>query len=71
MEQRFLIMMKEDILDTDIEIKMETQLEDIEEWDSLSVVSFIATANTEYGKKVSRQAVIDAESVADLFALVK
>ncbi|MBP3819625.1 MAG: hypothetical protein J6H31_15135 [Butyrivibrio sp.] len=71
MEQKFLTLMQEDVLDTDVEIKMDMKLNDIEEWDSLSVVSFIATANTSFGKKVARQDVIDAETVANLYALVK
>ena len=41
-EQTFLTKMQEEVLDTEMEISMDTLLGDIEEWDSLSVVSFIA-----------------------------
>ncbi len=71
MDQKFLMLMQEDILDTDTEITMDMNLKDIEEWDSLSVVSFIATANTSFGKKIARQDVLAAKTVADLYALVK
>ncbi len=71
MEQKFLTLMQDDVLDTDMEIQMDMNLNDIEEWDSLSVVSFIATANTAFGKKVARQDVLAAEKVSDLYELVK
>ena len=41
-----------DILDCEQEITMKTVLADLEEWDSLSLVSFMAMANAAYGKKV-------------------
>ena len=71
MKEEFLKIFQEDVLDTDMEINMDMKLNDIEEWDSLSVVSFIASANTSFGKKVARQDVMDAETVSDLYALVK
>ena len=71
MEQKFLTLMQEEVLDTDVEISMDMNLNDIEEWDSLSVVSFIATANTSFGKKVARQDVLAAVTVLDLYDLVK
>ena len=37
-EQDFLKKMQEEILDTEEEIKMDTLLKDIEEWDSLAYV---------------------------------
>ena len=45
-EELFLKKMKEDVLDTEMDIKMDTLLEDIDEWDSLSVVSFITFAKS-------------------------
>ena len=60
-----------DILDCEQEITMDTVLGDIEEWDSLSFVSFLAMANTTCGKKIIPADVRNASTIADLFELVK
>lgn len=60
-----------DILDSEEEITMDTVLDDLEEWDSLSLVSFIAMANAAYGKKVVPADVKVAETIKDLYELVK
>ena len=60
-----------DILDCEQEITMETVLADLEEWDSLSLVSFMAMANAAYGKKVILTDVKMAKTVEDLYELVK
>ena len=60
-----------DILDCEQEITMETVLADLEEWDSLSLVSFMAMANAAYGKKVILTDVKMAKTVKDLYELVK
>lgn len=60
-----------DILDAEDEISMDTQLDDIEEWDSLSVVSYVAMANTACGKKVNVKDVREAENIQDLYDLLK
>lgn len=60
-----------DILDSEEEITMDTVLEDLDEWDSLSLVSFMAMANAAYGKKVAAADVKMAKTVADLYDLVK
>lgn len=70
-EQEFLTKMKEDVLDTEDEISMDTDLLDIEEWDSLSFVSFIAMVKVATGKKLERKAIQAAETVQDLYNLVK
>lgn len=70
-EQEFLTKMKEDVLDTEDDISMETVLLDIEEWDSLSFVSFIAMVKVATGKKLERKAIQAAETVQDLYNLVK
>ena len=67
----FLNKLQEEVLDTESEINMDTKLGEIEEWDSLSVVSFIAMSKAACGKTVERQAIVDAKTVADLFELVK
>lgn len=66
----FLTTMKEDILDADMEISMDTKLADIEEWDSLSFVSFIGMAKSKADKKVEFKDVNAAETVEDLYKLL-
>ena len=60
-----------DVLDCEEEITTETVLEEIEEWDSLSYVAFVAMAKGGYGKNVVASDVRAAETVADLYNLVK
>lgn len=60
-----------DILDSEEEITMDTVLDDLEEWDSLSLVSFMAMANAVYGKKVVPADVKAAGTIKDLYELVK
>lgn len=60
-----------DLLDTEDEITMDSVLKDIEEWDSLSYVSFLAMANVSSGKKLAPDTVKTAQTIGDLFELVK
>ena len=60
-----------DVMDIEEEITADTVLEDLEEWDSLSLVRFMAMANAAYGKKVVAADVKMAKTVADLYELVK
>lgn len=60
-----------DLLDTEKEIRMDSVLKDIEEWDSLSYVSFLAIANVSTGKKLAPELVKSARTIGDLFELVK
>lgn len=70
MEQEFLDKMV-DLLDTEHEIAMETVLKDIEEWDSLSKVSFLAMANAQYGKKINPKILKKTKKISDLYDLIK
>ena len=70
MENEFLEKMM-DILDCEQEITMDSILDDIEEWDSLSFVSFLAMANASYGKKVIPANVKAAKTIAELFEIVR
>lgn len=60
-----------DILDSEDEVTMDSVLEDIEEWDSLSLVSYIAMANSSYGKKIDASEIRKAVTVRDLYNLVR
>lgn len=59
------------VLDTEQELNADVILADLEEWESLSMVAFMAMANVAYGKKVSPDDVKNAKTVADLYNLVK
>lgn len=75
-EELFLKKMKEDVLDTEMDIKMDTLLEDIDEWDSLSVVSFITFAKS-VERKVKKNNIVNvktinnAKTMRDLFDLLQ
>ena len=60
-----------DMLDTEEELGMEMVLKDLEDWDSLSLVSFIAMANASYGKRITAEQIRKAVTVSDLYDLVK
>lgn len=60
-----------DLMDTENELTMDTKLMDIEEWDSLSFVSFIAFANAQAGKKLTPDMVRSAKTVSDLYHLIE
>ncbi len=60
-----------DVLDTEAELTVDTALSELEEWDSLGIVGFVAMANAVYGKKLAVLKVRSARTVADLYALLK
>lgn len=70
-EQEFIEKMQDEVLDTDSEITLDMALADVEEWDSLSFVSFIAMAKELGFTNVNREVVNEAKTVKDLFELVK
>lgn len=69
-EKEFLEKMV-DILDAEEEFTLETKLEDIEEWDSLSAVGYIAMANTSCQKNINPDDIKKAEYIKDLYNLLK
>ncbi|MDD6924266.1 MAG: hypothetical protein PUI81_09230 [Veillonellaceae bacterium] len=60
-----------ELMDAEEEFTMDTKLDDIPEWDSLSFVSFQANVKVKLGKKLVPQSVKDAKTVRDLYDLVK
>ncbi|WP_027187598.1 hypothetical protein [Desulfovibrio cuneatus] len=66
----FIEQMKE-LLDTETELEGTTVLASIEEWDSLSFVSFLAFAATTCGKRISAEELRKAQTVNDLFVLIR
>ena len=69
-EKEFLDVMDE-ILDTEESVAMDTVLDDLEEWDSLSYVMFQAQMLERIGKKMEPKAVKSARTVQDLYQLVQ
>ncbi|MDF1678175.1 MAG: phosphopantetheine-binding protein [Legionellaceae bacterium] len=47
------------------------QLEDLDSWDSLSILEFIAVANEEFSKKVAPTTINEAETINDLIVLLQ
>lgn len=58
--------------DTDAsEITAETKFMDLDEWSSLTTLSVIAMAKTDYGKTITAAEIRSCNSVEDLFKLVE
>lgn len=58
-------------LDTEKELTPETCLHDIEDWDSLATVSFLAMVNVEYDKVLSKTEINKNWTLKELFDFVK
>lgn len=55
-----------DVLQTEDDIDFDTKLEDIEEWDSLSMISTVAFLDKDFSIKVSIEEVKNFETVGDI-----
>ena len=60
-----------DLMDTECELTMDSSLEDIEEWDSLSYVSFLSMSTKILNKRVEPKLVRSAKTVRDLYNIIK
>ena len=69
-EKQFLDKMV-DLLDTEEKITLDTVLADIEEWDSISLVGFLAFANNHSNSKITASEVRKAQKLSDLFEMIK
>ena len=69
-EKQFLKNLK-DMLESDEEIEMDTDLMDIENWDSFRMMSFIAMAEEKYGAKFKPFTIAGAVLVEDLYNVVE
>ena len=52
------------------EIKADTEYQELEEWSSLTAMSLIALAKTEYGKTITGREVRSCKTVEDLFNVI-
>lgn len=57
-------------LDCEENVTLNTLLRNLEEWDSLGLVSFIAMVNVEYNKNVETIKVLEAKTILDLYNLI-
>ena len=68
-EEKFIAKLAE-LMDTEAALDLSTKLADVEDWDSLSMVSFFSFCNTTLGKKISPEQIKAAQTVEDLFRLI-
>ena len=66
--EKFIAKLTE-LMDTEAALDLSTKLADVDDWDSLSMVSFFSFCNTT-GNKVSPEQIKAAQTVGDLFKLV-
>jgi len=70
-EQEFIASIEE-LLEIDPgSIGLATQLDSLEQWDSLAFVSFLALADSKYGVRVTPTELRQSKNVADLMKLVE
>ena len=58
-----------EIMDTEAEINLSTKLADVEDWDSLSMVSFFSFCNSTLNRRLAPEKIKAAQTVEDLFKL--
>ncbi|MBD5607430.1 MAG: acyl carrier protein [Desulfovibrio sp.] len=62
----------EDIMEIDEgSLKPETRLEDLEEWDSLSALSFVVLMGDEFDKKISGKEIRAFETIRDMMNVME
>jgi len=71
MSEKDFISMIEEILEFDSgDLTGDELLEDIEEWDSLAVVSLIALTDERYGVTLSPKKISESKKITDLVSLL-
>lgn len=66
-KEEFLTQMQ-DVLQTDKELTFDTVLDDLAEWDSLSVMATMAFLDKEFGVKTTMKDFREVKTIADLAA---
>lgn len=69
-KEQFIIDFKS-VMDISSDINMDTDLLDIEEWDSFSAMAFLAMVDEKYGVKVEPFSIAEAILVEDLYNVLK
>ena len=60
-----------ELMDTNAELKLSTKLADVEDWDSLSMVSFFSFCNSTLNRRIAPEQIKGALTVEDLFKLAE
>lgn len=60
----------QELLEINTELNGEKPLSEIEEWDSINVIGFLAMADKEYGVAISGDEIINAVTIDDLANLI-
>ena len=71
MEEQVFLEKMQDLMDTDVEITLDTVLDSIEEWDSLSHVAFMALSASLVKKRVQPADIKAAVTIGDLYRLLQ
>lgn len=71
MERNEFVEKLKDLLDCEDEIAMDTGLDEIEEWDSLGVITFLAEMGKYTSYQMKANDVKSAKTVEDLYILLK
>ena len=66
-KEDFLVKMQ-DVLQTDAELKMETVLDELDEWDSLSMMATMAFLDKDFGVKLKIAEIKTFASIGDIAA---
>ena len=70
MNEKDFIKQLTEIMDTESELTLETKLSDVEEWDSLSLVSFLSFCNARLKRPILPEEIKKAQTVNDLYKIV-
>jgi len=60
-----------ELMDTDVVLELSTRLADVEDWDSLSMVSFFSFCNSTLNRRLDPEQIKGALTVEDLFKLAE
>ena len=52
-------------------IKKNTILKDVEDWDSLAILTFIVVMDTDFKKKINNKIILKAKKGIDLYKIIK
>ncbi|MBP5386466.1 MAG: acyl carrier protein [Prevotella sp.] len=67
----FIEIFAEQLDDTDVsEIKVDTEYQELEEWSSLTAMSLIAMAKTQFGKTITGREIRSCKTVGELYNLI-
>ena len=59
-----------ELMDTETKLELSTKLADVEEWDSLSMVSFYSFCDSKLNRRLLPEQIKSAQTIEDLFKLV-